>query len=405
MQTFGWGLVIACSVETVNDQLSKNMDQMPATFSGQETADGNTNKISGTFGTWSLVSGGSNQDLHFWAPITSGQLTLGAGTKDETSFDLSGVCPVISLRLAFIDGPGDSNVKNLTFDTTGVSIGGGDSSQLPVTLITPDAGAALAKVDPYHVASGTLGRLLPLCLSENRDKLKFVFGQLNMVPTDPRLKPRDFNYLYAEGPEIGDSGDHSAGYLVVLAQVDDQPASAINVDPQLLVYDENFSKPERVVALHGRVFMMMANLRSLRWPDDLDGQSGLQVQGGSLGVNDDHVEATLHIKANWKDGAFWSADVDLTATVKSFPNLNGNVVVSDQISTDITGTMDPQRYSGDFGDHYAAIKSSLTQQAQWSLDLASLPWAEQLTASNPYFSGELMAVRGSLVVLEDGGIQ
>jgi len=404
MQMYGWGLVVACSVESVNDQLSKNMDQMPASFSGQETVNNYTNKISGTFGEWSLVSGGSNQDLHFWAPVTSGQLILGAGTTDEITLDLSGVCPVISLRLTFIDGPGDPSVKNLVFDTSGGSNGSVDPSDLPIRLITPDAGPALAKVAPHNFADGPLSRLLPQCLMENRDKLKFVFGQLNMVPTDARLKPRNFNYLYAEGPEIGGSGEHSAGYLVVLVQVDDQPASAVNVDPQLLVYDVNFSKPERVIAIHDRVFMMMANPPVLRWPD-LDGQSELQVQGGSLGVNDDHLEATLHIKANWKDGVFWSADVDLTATVRSFPNLNGSVIVSDQVATDITGSMDPERYRGDFNDQFAAIKNSLTQQMTWSLNLAMLPWNEQLTATNPYFSGELMAVRGSVLVLEDGGIQ
>ncbi len=412
MQTFGWDLVVACAAESINKQLAQNSDQMPATFSGQETVNGSTSKISGTFGAWNLQSGGSDGYLHFSAMITAGQLVLGVGTPDEVSFDLAGVCPVLALKLAFIDDSVVASVKNLAFDTVVESTtikdssGGGNVTTVnePVQLITADSGSVLAKVAPYGVANGPLSRLLPQCLIDHPDKLAFVFGQLKMLPTNPDLKPLQFEYLYAEGPEIGDSGVHCAGYLVVLVQVDPRrnPGS-ITVDPELLKYDVNFSKPDRIIAVHDGLFMRLASPGMLRWPV-VSGQTDLGVCDASVQVADDHVEAVIHIKANWSSGMLSSCSVDLTGTVKSYPAVNGTVITSDQVTCSITGTLTPDN-RGDFGAQFQSLQDNLVQQMSWSFDLAALPWDLQINSVNAFLSGELLAVTATTLSVDDGGIQ
>lgn len=393
MQMNGWDLIVACSAESVNDQFSQNLDQMPASFAGEETTDNSTNQISGTFAAWSLVDGGSDGYLHFSAPITGGQLILAAGTDNAVKFDLTGLQPVFSLQLAFIDGPAGSSVKNLAFSTT-VTGNGGNVDGSPVQLVTIDSGDVLAKVDPHKITAGILGRLLPRCLADNQDKMKFVFGQLNMIPADAQLVPQLYQYLYAQ-----------SGYLVVLVKTltsNSQPT--LDVDPALLAYDENFSKPDRIIGVHESAFTRLARVPLLNWPN-VDGQSGLTIVSQTCNIVDDHLECTIHIKANWKDGAFSSADVDLTGTAQSSPMVNGTQVTSDQVMVNLTGSVDPDSYKGDFQAQFQSIQDDLTRQMRWSFDLTSLPWNEQINCVNAFLSGELLGITGSIAQLSDGGIQ
>ncbi|MEZ4676581.1 MAG: hypothetical protein R2932_20345 [Caldilineaceae bacterium] len=82
MDTKGWDIIYIATTKKCNENLEKNMSGLISTFDYKSQGI----EISGTFGQWQIVNGGSDKFVHFKTPIVSGTLNVN-GTKT----DLAGV--------------------------------------------------------------------------------------------------------------------------------------------------------------------------------------------------------------------------------------------------------------------------------------------------------------------------
>ena len=98
MKTNGWDVVFACSGSYINKQLAAKPQDYIQSFEYEDTAI----KVSGTFGAWELVPGGSGTLLQFNTPITKGYVTI---KSNNETISLAGTIPLVQLQLALIKGP------------------------------------------------------------------------------------------------------------------------------------------------------------------------------------------------------------------------------------------------------------------------------------------------------------
>ncbi|MFB0832764.1 TULIP family P47-like protein [Brevibacillus laterosporus] len=192
MDTKGWDVIFACSTKTANQQLEKHLKEENVSF--YLNIDNNY-ILSGTFDPWEIV-GGSGKFIRFKTPIKQGTMEM----KDEdTTIDLTGFCPEMELQLHFIENVCITNVKHLTFNFTVPGTHPGDQTEGAVTTINPDTSGRLkAQDDP--MAESIFRKYLPEIFITNREKLAYVFAEVNMFPPDSIswLAPIKFDYIYAK---------------------------------------------------------------------------------------------------------------------------------------------------------------------------------------------------------------
>ena len=86
MQNYQWDAVFACSGAWINARLKESEKKFPASFAYEDDAV----KISGDFGSWTMVPGGTGRFIHFDTPVTKGTLLDKASGK---SYPLDGGDP------------------------------------------------------------------------------------------------------------------------------------------------------------------------------------------------------------------------------------------------------------------------------------------------------------------------
>lgn len=217
MDTKGWDTAFLCAMSKINDNLAAHGSELITEFDYSE--DGI--EITGSFGPWRLVTGGSSKVLRFQLPITAGKIDA-PGLR----YPLDGIVPEVDLQLSFLDSDGD--VRPLVFDCRVPGRAAGDTTPGAVTMINPDTTGTIAATSP---AWGIVHDLLPKVVIENREQLRHVFARVNLVPPESGgwLAPVKFDYVYHE-PVGGD-----AGYLGVLTVVSDRDITGLQrvVDPAL----------------------------------------------------------------------------------------------------------------------------------------------------------------------------
>jgi hypothetical protein len=225
METYGWDIVFACSIGRMNTLMAANMSQLITSF---DYSDDNI-EMSGEFGVWKIVEGGSNKSVHFELPIKSGNLTIKMFHK---TIKLDGVIPVMALQLAFIDNTRVANQKDLKFDCQIVGKSASDNTPGAVFTVTSDATGKLhdREVDPTGLAWSMMHDNMPKCLIANKDKLAFVFSSVDLAAN--WLSPKRFEYVYAE-PAKTNQGMAALGILGVVTDRDTSHLKR-NIDPNLL---------------------------------------------------------------------------------------------------------------------------------------------------------------------------
>ncbi|SRR6266481_474928 len=229
MQNYGWDVVYACSGEYINRQLANNAGQLIQSFTYEDSAI----KLSGQFGTWQIVPGGSGPLLQFETPITSGQVYF--KQFDET-VSLDGVIPLVQMQLQLPKGGSQQVVRTLIFNCATVGNKAGDTTPGAVTVINPDtsgilAGHPKAKPPILPIAAAALAAGLGSVFVQNADQLNFVFANMLPVPTGQNsdwLMPVNSAYAYQQPV------DNSLGGIAILGMLSN---SSINTLP--LTFDTN----------------------------------------------------------------------------------------------------------------------------------------------------------------------
>ncbi|HET7460462.1 MAG TPA: TULIP family P47-like protein [Longimicrobium sp.] len=200
MKTYGYDYAFALSADEVNRILAANLSgvDMEITYTTLDPDTGSTITLNGKLAPWQIVRGGSNNLLNFNVPISSGSLTLTGGAITG-NYDLSGVTVEMQVSLGWMgDGTpqqasGSGSVTQLVF-----------SPQNTTDPANPGYVAAIQVLDPNKhldaIATGLLKAYMAQALVANRDKLQFIFADVN--PTPPNLQswlnPQKWQYFYTE---------------------------------------------------------------------------------------------------------------------------------------------------------------------------------------------------------------
>lgn len=254
MENYSWDVVYACSGEYINRQLANNADKLIQSFTYEDSAI----KVSGQFGAWQVVPGGSGPLLQFETPITSGEVYF---KQFNETISLNGVIPLVQMQLQLSKGSSQQVVRTLVFNCTTVGGKKGDTTPGAVTVINPDTSGTLAKylkTNPQEAALGAamLTAGLGAVFVQNANQLNFVFADMLPVPTGQNadwLTPVNVAYAYQQPT------DNSLGGIAILGMlsngsIDNLPS---NFDTNLLL-NKDFG-----FILSGQAFMQNVILPSL----------------------------------------------------------------------------------------------------------------------------------------------
>ncbi|WP_082710302.1 TULIP family P47-like protein [Burkholderia sp. TSV86] len=252
MDNYGWDVVYACSGEYINRQLANNADKLIQSFIYEDSAV----KISGQFGAWRIVPGGSGPLLQFETPITSGEVYF---KKFNETISLNGVIPLVQMQLKLIKGSNQQVARTLVFNCTTVGKKRGDTTPGAVTVINPDTSGALAKyLDKAEAAWGAavLTAGLGAVFTQNANQLDFVFGDMLPVPTGQNadwLTPVNVAYAYQQPI------NNSLGGIAILGMLSNRSIDSLprNFDTNLLL-NKDFG-----FILSGQAFMQNVIIPSL----------------------------------------------------------------------------------------------------------------------------------------------
>jgi hypothetical protein len=216
MKTFGYDYVFALSIDKVNEILKDNLSgiEMSIYYVTTDADTGSTITMSGALAPWQIV-GGDNTLLNINVPISDGYLALEGGALTG-SYDLSGVTVEMQIQLGWV-GAGDQQQAS----------GSGNVAQL---VFIPDDTkdednpgyvAAVKIFDPNKnldtVANGLVKAYMANALVSNKDKLKYIFANVNPTPANLAswLNPKKWQYFYA--------GTANSSALCFLCMLSDAP--------------------------------------------------------------------------------------------------------------------------------------------------------------------------------------
>lgn len=275
MNNYGWDVVFACSGAHINKQLVANADKCIQAFKYEDSAI----EVSGTFGSWEILPGGSPKLLQFQIPITKGSCTIKSVNK---IYSLDGAVPVLQLQLDFIDGPGGKS-KDLQLNCKVLGKKIGDTTPGAVTVINPDSAGILEKQDPdgYEIAGALLATALGNTLIENKDELAFVFASvLSAAPKNAGwLNLQEFAYVYQQ------EEDGKLGNFAILGML-----TACDISTKSHVFDTSLLRPGDDVGFELSGTQFLKNIILPKLPEAYLGSNPSQfTMSGNTIVNNGNV--------------------------------------------------------------------------------------------------------------------
>lgn len=199
MDAYGWDVVYACSGEYINRQLANNAAKLIRSFTYEDAAI----KLTGQFGAWKIVPGGSGPLLQFETPITTGQVLF---KQFNETVSLNGVVPLVQMQLQLPKGGNQQVVRTLVFDCTHPGKRTGDTTPGAVTVVNPDITGVLGKHPKMDqpeaaIAAAALTAGLGAVFVQNVAQLNFVFADMLPVPSGQNadwLAPVNATYAYQQ---------------------------------------------------------------------------------------------------------------------------------------------------------------------------------------------------------------
>ena len=161
VDTNGWDTVAAIPYRDVNAAIIAN-SASPPNFS--QTASDGSASANGTFGQWSLTTGGAGPDLMMSLPITGGTVTVGT-----TSHPITACVATVLVHAAFLPQPDHPHLKALRLSAAAV---GDPANTAAVQSLVP--------AQPNFLANAALGQLLQDWLNANLQSFNHVFAVVDL---------------------------------------------------------------------------------------------------------------------------------------------------------------------------------------------------------------------------------
>jgi hypothetical protein len=188
VSTLGFDTVFATTLESVNRDLARNADRLAATFSYDAPADGF--HMTGTFGSWCIVPGGSGTIVHLVIPIASGSLTA-KGRLGSVETDLAGLSVTLETDLTLVPSAAAVDQKELRF---AFQAGQAPGAKLATVIRVEGPPEKVSK------AGELLKTYLPPCLNANAASFAYVFAVIRIAQpgVDTWLAPAQCAYCFAQ---------------------------------------------------------------------------------------------------------------------------------------------------------------------------------------------------------------
>jgi Clostridium P-47 protein len=193
--TLGWDTVFAVHIADLNEVIAARKTS-PAGFSATDAEDAIS--VTGKFGTWQIVPGGSGGLLWMKVPFRDTVLTMSGKAQPPRSGTAT-----IQLRLRFLDqdagaaAPGAPRALKLTVQTQAAS-----SDEPAVTILDPP-GIVYDGETPRFMERTALETLLDIWMNSHLDEFQHVFAtvDINAVAAHDGfqwLQPTHVDYAYCD---------------------------------------------------------------------------------------------------------------------------------------------------------------------------------------------------------------
>ncbi|KEI94030.1 P-47 protein (plasmid) [Clostridium botulinum A2B7 92] len=234
MNTYGWDIVYGCSKRVVNKHLEEYITKNKVEFLYSNIA--KKQEIKMIFDNWEIINGGSSNFLRIKTVIKEGYFKV-----KNTTIDLSGVNPVLEIKLDFFNDLSNPNIKKLKFNF-------GSESNDDIKIIVSDLNGKLQEEDEFY-----FNKLLINAFIQNEKQISYIFASLNVTSDIEWMNPKQFKFVYYSPT------DNSDGYLFILSVVTNRDISKLstNIDGDILgnnneigllisekLFLENFVLPE-----------------------------------------------------------------------------------------------------------------------------------------------------------------
>ena len=204
MQTYDFDYVSAVLITTVNRALTANLSGVDITvnYTTVDADSGSTITLSAKLDPWQIVAGGENRLINVSIPFDQGYLTLEGGALTG-SYDLSGVTVIVQISMGWMgagdeqQAQGSGDKTHLTFNPTDTSDKDNPGYVAPINVLDPDK-----QLDT--IATGLLRQYIPAALVSNKDKLKYIFANVNPKPANlgSWLQPVKWQYYYSHAGSV-----------------------------------------------------------------------------------------------------------------------------------------------------------------------------------------------------------
>ncbi len=206
MLTNGYDYVFSLSSDEVNSILTENLTNknIEVKYNTKDPDSGSTITLNFSLFPWQIVPGGSGTLLNMSLPIKAGYMAIEGGALPSGSYDLTNVSVIIQIMLGWL-GTGDKQQAS----------GSGGTNHLvfsPTTTTKNNPGyiSEVAIIDPDKqlnlIAKGILSSVVLNSLIANKDKLKYIFANVELSPANLSswLTPVKWQYYYV-GSKTGPS--------------------------------------------------------------------------------------------------------------------------------------------------------------------------------------------------------
>ncbi len=211
MNTYGWDIVYACSNRVVNKHLKNYIDENKIEFLYSDI--NKKQEIKMIFDNWEIINGGSSNFLRIKIFIKEGYFKF-----RNTTVDLSGVIPILEIKLDFFNDTSNSYIKELKFSF-------GSKTNDNIKVIVSDLSGKLYEEDEFY-----FNKLLISAFINNEKQVSYIFANLNVTSNMGWMNPKQFKFVYYS------TTDNSDGYLFILSVVTNRDISKLstNVDSNIL---------------------------------------------------------------------------------------------------------------------------------------------------------------------------
>ncbi|ACD50954.1 hypothetical protein FDB55_00235 [Clostridium botulinum] len=214
MNTYGWDIVYGCSNRVVNKHLKNYIDENKIEFLYSDI--NKKQEIKMIFDNWEIINGGTSNFLRIKIFIKEGYFKF-----RNTTVDLSGVIPILEIKLDFFNDASNPHIKELKFSF-------GNKTNDDIKVIVSDLSGKLYEEDEFY-----FNKLLISAFINNEKQVSYIFASLNVTSNIVWMNPKQFKFVYYSPT------DNNDGYLCILSVVTNRDISKLSTNVDSSILSEN----------------------------------------------------------------------------------------------------------------------------------------------------------------------